>query len=291
VLFRRRRDSYKKRGREPQTMWRHVFYGVGVCAVVVLVLTLVWYVTRLPFATISTITVEGGETVPASLVKSKVERVLRESYLRIIPYRFSYLYPHDRIVNALHDIDRIKDVEVNRVGRIELVVSYTEYRPYALWCSEGEVPLCFFIDEHGFAYEVAPQLDGGTLVRHIFQGSHNPERGLVIPYDAFVASHAFIDALLASLSLRVTHVEYTHESDATFTVHGGGKILMSRERTVEDVLQNLKTILDSDAFSHLEPGNFNYIDLRFGNKVFVNEEFPEEVATTTSSTSELEVGE
>ncbi len=266
-------------------MWRNVFYGVIACLSVVLLVTLVWYVTRLPLFTITAVRVVGGETVQGEVVQGKVELILKESYLRIIPHRFTYLYPHDRIVETLRTIHRLKDITVERVGRNELLVSYTEYVPYALWCLYGEERPCYFIDASGYAYEEAPALDGGSLVRHIFQKDVAPERGMNIPYDSFVASHAFIEALLTSFSLRVTHVEYSNESDVTLTVHGGGKILMSQKYAVADVLENLGTILSSEAFAHLEPGNFNYIDLRFGNKIFVNEEISSEFEATSSTTT------
>ena len=51
------------------------------------------------------------------------------------------------------------------------------------------------------------------------------------------------------------------------------------------VIENLKTILVSEEFSHLKPGNFQYIDLRFGNKIFVNEEEVGSVEENETSTS------
>ena len=56
-----------------------------------------------------------------------------------------------------------------------------------------------------------------------------------------------------------------------------------------DVVENLLVVLASPEFSHLNPGNFSYIDLRFGEKVFVNEigEVPE-TETATSSDEAVE---
>jgi hypothetical protein len=49
------------------------------------------------------------------------------------------------------------------------------------------------------------------------------------------------------------------------------------------VFQNLKTILASEEFAHIAPGEFQYIDLRFGDKVFVREANMD-TSTTSSST-------
>jgi hypothetical protein len=69
-----------------------------------------------------------------------------------------------------------------------------------------------------------------------------------------------------------------------YHIAGGGIIKVTTRMTTAETLSNLKTILDSKEFSHLEPGNFKYIDLRYGNKVFVNEEMDEEISTSTLST-------
>jgi hypothetical protein len=54
------------------------------------------------------------------------------------------------------------------------------------------------------------------------------------------------------------------------------------------MINNLMAVISSPDFSHLKPGNFQYIDLRYGNKVFVNEEevvVPEEFDVVSTSTS------
>jgi hypothetical protein len=53
-----------------------------------------------------------------------------------------------------------------------------------------------------------------------------------------------------------------------------------------ETLSNLETILASGTFTHLKPGNFQYVDLRFGSKVFVNEA---PVASSTPETTDTEI--
>ena len=55
-------------------------------------------------------------------------------------------------------------------------------------------------------------------------------------------------------------------------------------------MDNLLTLVGSEEFSHLAPGNFQYLDLRFNTRVFVNEELPNDTSTPTStSTADSEV--
>ncbi len=70
---------------------------------------------------------------------------------------------------------------------------------------------------------------------------------------------------------------------------GGSELKTVASKDAQETIDNLLVVLASEEFAHLKPGNFQYIDLRFGNKVFVNEELAvpeeeaasEEVATTT----------
>ena len=71
-------------------------------------------------------------------------------------------------------------------------------------------------------------------------------------------------------------------SVAVFLWVSGFDIIYSlQDDSFDRVFANLSSVLESESFTHLEPGNFQYIDLRFGNKVFVNEELG--VATSTES--------
>ena len=72
--------------------------------------------------------------------------------------------------------------------------------------------------------------------------------------------------------------------EVTFEVAGGGQIKVTLTQPIEDSLGNLEVLLSSPDFDHLAPGNFQYIDLRFGDKVFVNEEVL--TATTTEAVEE-----
>ena len=51
------------------------------------------------------------------------------------------------------------------------------------------------------------------------------------------------------------------------------------------ILLKIELLLPQN-FRHLQPDNFQYIDLRFGNKVFVNEELERDVGTSTEGISE-----
>jgi GDP-D-mannose dehydratase len=82
----------------------------------------------------------------------------------------------------------------------------------------------------------------------------------------------------------VTHVERTAPDEVIYHLANESFIKASLRQSVEATLSNLSTVLRSEEFAHLQTSNFHYIDLRFGSKVFINEEVP---GMATSSPAEL----
>lgn len=278
----------RTRRRGEASMLRHIFWGVFSMCVVFGIAMLVWYVTRLPYVTITHIEVEGGETIATDHIRGVIDAVLNGSYMFLVPHRFSYTYPHDALVRALLAEPRIRTAEVVRSKRDTLRVIFEEYVPYALWCAEGGAQNgCYFLDETGYAFASAPLLAGGSLVRHVDEGNNVLTERAVYTSDNLHSVHAFILRLEQELNLRVTEVVYTKAFDMRLYINGGGTILIARDTDFSAAFEYLMSVLASDTFNHLKPGNFNYIDLRFGKKIFVNEELEYEIAATTSSSTSV----
>lgn len=287
---RRRKIRFKKKGKE-RGMLRPILYGLLSIFLVILVCVGIWYGARLSMFTIQDVTVTGGVTIEATRVQDIVENELRGNYILLVPYRFSYFYPHDRVVSRLSEIQKIQSVSVNRVSRKEVHVAFKEYTPEALWClSAIAASDCYFMDDSGYAYAPAPLLEGGSLLRFIVEGESALTEKQLLNTEDLNRVETLIEVLSEKLGLRTGTVTFTKNDDMIYHINGGGKLFVARDMNIEETYENLKSILDSEEFVHLKPGNFNYIDLRFGNKVFVNEELesslPDDVESETSSTTD-----
>ena len=264
---------------------RQFFRGLFRIVVVLGVIALVWYGTRLEMFTIREVHIQGGETISHDEVRARITDELQGAYFLIIPKRFSYLYPHDRLLVVTEKIPRIHNITIERDSRTLLNVTFEEYMPHALWCIQGkDTEPCYFIDAHGYAFTEAPLLHGGSLIRHSIEGIEQITEGSVIDEGMLSAIDSFTSRAGEELGLRIATVVHKQNKDFEFLVSGGGKIYIASEKDMNSTFENLKSVLTSDGFKHIAPGNFQYIDVRFDNKVFVNEE-PEQVATTTATTT------
>lgn len=251
----------------------------------------VWHGTRAQSLTISSIEVIGGKTIDAEKVKQEAQSLLSQNYVLLVPKRFSYTYPHDAILEAVQRLPRVASATVVRASPTSLSITLTEYTPYALWCdyapSADTQSSCLFISEDGFAFAQAPSLHGAAFLRYMTE-SRTPEVGASLADPAYMlATRTFTHALLQRHGRRVSAIIETKDGDVRYRVDGGGELLADKNADMQEVFENLDAVLLSKEFKHIASDDFVYIDLRFGNKVFVKEfASQEETGTGTSSTTE-----
>jgi len=254
-------------------MLKQIGWGVLAITVTVLVLTSIWFGTRVPSYTLTQVEVSGGQTISHENVSNIVLQQLEGEYAGFIPRSFAWTYPEQDIISALSKVPRIHSVAVERSDSSTLAVSFDEYLPEALWCKTLLAIECVFIDESGYAFGTSPNLTGGSLLRFIHT-SQTPEIGrqLTSPEDFQLLQQ--LANLLAENGWYVSHIEIDKARDAFLRIVDGGEFKVTLTQDPEVTVNNLNVVLTSEEFKEVKPGNFQYIDLRFGNKVFVNEEPP-----------------
>lgn len=259
-------------------MRRRVLASGSVALLVLLLGCTVWYGTRREEVTIARIDVSGGETVSHEAVRTKVESALSGTYALLIPHRFTYLFPRSAIAEAVNAIPRVHGAAVVRSSRTALSVTYDEYIPAALWCAArdlGEMRDCVFVDQHGYAFDEAPRLMGETLVRFVVEGRPPVQYGVL--YDAQTLGRylSFADALVATRDARVVTVTETADGDLMLQTNNRAQILIRKDADMQDVLEIIDSIFINETFAKRSLRDYLYIDLRFGNKVFLKEPDPE----------------
>lgn len=261
-----------------------IILGVLSIMLVSAVVAGIYYGSRHQSVTLSEVRVSGGETIDTSYVKEVVESVLEGSYAGLIPKRFVYFYPHDTIAQALQTVPRLENPEITTEGKTVLVVNFQERVPHALWCLDAES--CAYVDEEGYAYAEAPQLTGSRILRLERTG----EVPVVGQYGFSISELMYAKelevALLEASTYKVAAVKFGSAEDVTFTLLGGGDVLVNQTMSPVRAVENLVTVLNAASFSHLGPGRFAYIDLRFGEKVFVNEFGVDDVSSSTTNAAE-----
>jgi len=270
---------------ETKQLLKNLGLGLGLLSVVGLLLWGAWHVVRLPVLTIDQVAVTGGETISHESIQVDVEELLQGEYWRFIPRSFVWTYPRIEIIEQISATPRVKDPEVVRRGRL-LQVTLAEFQPTALWCDSesSTTSTCVFLDDHGYGFAQAPVLTGGSFTRFSRVGESATTSAVFADATDF-SQLQMLQQLLDQAGFTVSRIELDTARDAFVHLTDGGELKVSLQLSPEDIIDNLQTVLAAQEYQHLEPGNFSYIDLRFGNKVFVNEFGEPELETETAASS------
>jgi hypothetical protein len=283
-----KKGKIKRRVIDPSKIMLLKQLGIGAAIFTFLGLFIagIWYGTRVSFLTITDITVLGGETIPHDTVKKVISDTLQGTYIGIVPRQFAWWYPQEEILHNISQIPRMKDPVVTRDSGRSLTVQFSEYEPYALWCAERSSEDCLFVDKTGYAFTAAPKLSGGAFLRYRTLGRDMQVGSIMAERRDIDTMEQFVKLVEDNLQFSITQIETDTAGDVFYILSGGGEFKATLRDDASIVFDNLRAILASDEFKDVKPGNFQYIDLRFGNKVFVNEEVGgvgSSTATTTDS--------
>lgn len=268
MLFSRKRRVRSKE-RAKQVLIQQILIGAVLFLVLGLIGAGVWYGSRLDTLTITKIDVSDGETVSATEIRAAVEEQLTGEYIGIVPRRFAWTYPEKEVLDAIQAIPRVKHVDVDVEDGEVLHITFTEYDPAALWCTASDAENCLFIDKTGYAYAKAPSLTGGALVRYSKKDTEPKIDTQAFTEQFMEVSRTLIAATSQNLAFNIIAVTQVADDEANYQFAGGGEMKVSLTQPIEKTLHNFETIITSEDYADLAPGNFEYIDLRYGNKVFI----------------------
>lgn len=210
--------------------------------------------------------------------------------------------------DILGDFTRIASVYVDTRDLQTVVINIAERKPAGVWCSsrlselvpteadpprieEGVAPTsseeerlgsresvveisidyCYFLDETGFVYSRAPTFTEKLFFE--FMGeieSDKPLGEVFLNAQAFAELNTFIDTVNGA-GVETIGLDVVKDDRYELIVEGGARIIFDPNDGYETILENLSSVLASNEF-RTEAGDrlikIEYIDLRFGNKVF-----------------------
>lgn len=233
----------------------------------------VLYGLHRPEVTIQNIGVVGEDVIPAQAITTLAREVLTGNYFWIIPRSTIFFYPRGAIEAALPRVyPKIKEASTSfkNLTTIEIVVE--ERQPFALWCGEnrleGAIPKCFFLDETGFIYGPAPDFTGDVYFHYYGSLPKSDPVGQHFLSQEEFSRLSFFFIALVERGINARDFAVRDDTDYEFYLDNGIQVLFAREQDLTLLLQNLESVLISEKLKNVDLATVEYIDLRFGNKVF-----------------------
>jgi hypothetical protein len=239
---------------------------------------------------IKKIVVVGNINVTSEEIQRIGNDILDAKYFGLFSKRNAFLYPKNKIVRILTETyPRISAVDVDSESFEILNIKIKEREAISIWCAAVQ---CYLVDDTGYIFaeyhedqikglEKLPMLYGGDQ----FIGPEPISKNIFNEKLYQDLRNTITELQKSGLPIKSVHV-YSRD-EIVFTVSTGGKLIFSDRKPFEISLEDLRSSLKSSVFTSQKEGpKFEYIDVRFGNKVFykLNKSKDEDSIGTSSTT-------
>ncbi len=245
---------------------RLILFGTLSLVFIVIFLFVVW-LSYHPRLNIKSIKITGEDKLRVETIKFFIESWLNDGSMHIFSPKNELLLDRNEIAKALlGEFPRIKTVLIPFTKfKQELVVHVTERVDEFLWCDSKPEERCYFVDQEGYIFATAPADANLQIIRNELT-NYISTRHFVTSKELF-SNLKFIFMLLEQdMSLLAVSATISN-SDALIKLHGDLLIKVALDTDIQSQIDNLETVLDSQDLND-EITNIDYIDLRFGNRVY-----------------------
>jgi len=272
-------EEYLKKKRNKK-LWRWSI----VLFLIILIIGITSYLSHRPEVRISKIELNGGILVTQVDVESKSLIYMYGSYLWLFPRNNAFWYPHDALEQYLVEtFKRIDTIKIHRKGLQTLVVDIKERKPFAIWCNSPKVSTttptmedgsedCYFIDQNSTIFAKAPNFSGDAYFKYYGLISVTDDSPIGKEYIASITEFNEISDFVSKtkeLSIRPLYLLAKDNGEFSLVLSGGGEIYFDMKESLSNIGQNLEALLKTSVFASTT-GDLpvEYIDLRYGNKLF-----------------------
>lgn len=275
ILYIPKERKYTQKKISSKNIW--IVIGMGTCIILV-VLSMI--IVRSRAFQIQTIFINGLNMVSEEDVRKKVISTLEHSYFAgLVSYRFLPAASVQIIADAIkHTFPLIADVHIEKKFPNALTISVKERIMFGILCNdainkkvlpEKQIAIqCAYLDTQGIAYASAPQTIG-FLILKISTDNAEIAIGKQAIDPAMMRRIADINAKLSSIiGSPITGYQLLRNASREVRAISrmGFFIIINRDDDLNHAFSVLATVLKKEIGS--KHNRLDYIDLRFGNKVF-----------------------
>jgi hypothetical protein len=232
---------------------------------------LVW-LGNASFVRVQNVVVSGSSDVSAGDIEQYARAQMEGKYAWLFPRDNIFLYPRAAISQGLlaqYPTLRQADVHAKNFHTVEVIV--VERQPVALWCPAApQAEPCSYLDETGLAYEMAPQFSETPYIIYNGAVSTSTQPGVrqYLSQGAFQSLSALVAALGGTDAGPIRRVAVDTNNDAYVYFKNDFYIIFGLADDGGDVFNRFGLALQSSAFAGKDFSSFEYLDLRFGDKLY-----------------------
>jgi cell division septal protein FtsQ len=231
----------------------------------------VW-VSRLPLFALTSVEVTGNAGIDSQDIETVVQKHLAGAYASVYAKSNKFLYPKDDIVAELRAaFPSIETLHVDTKGNtVDIVLS--ERKPSYVWCKgkprlEGEQ--CYFMDASGYLFSQGPQVSGNAYLTFFGLLTDENPIGKTFLNTQEIEGITTIKSTLDKNNISVMAVNAEDNEVREIYLSEGGKILFRANQDISIIASSIELLKKkTKLLNYTSTSTLEYIDLRFGNKVY-----------------------
>jgi hypothetical protein len=222
------------------------------------------FLLRADFLQVKSFEIVGVSDISAESIKNTASGFISGSRFFIIPKSNILFLNKQKLAAALmSQFGRMEKVDINKQflsGSVDLKIS--ERKGDFLWCSLQDE--CFFMTKEGLVFEKTENAGDRVIFRGILTG--NPlMKNFATP--AKMQNYLKLTQVLKDAGFEVGSINI-ESSDRAVAKSNVGDIIFNPEETDLSLVAQNVILLINDVKGKNPSAEFNYIDARFGNKIF-----------------------
>jgi len=260
---------------------------VGLIVVILLVGSFI-AVLNLDFLCITGFRLAGHTSEDLNKLKAAIDQQLSGKILGLVPRNNVFFFSSSRLEKFLADrFPGLAKIEIVSPDLNTLKINVTDRDAKIIWCSDQEAKIsCYYLSDEGKVYATAPRFSK-AVVLEFYSKADLPDIGkIVIDPLSLRRVVTFSDWLKEILTtwpsknfvyrLNKIDVLPQHDFAAVITKSNGGasstwRLFFSADQPSDQLITNFNSLTKSPALIddwQKSGKNLDYLDLRFGDKVF-----------------------
>jgi cell division septal protein FtsQ len=273
--------------------------NILIISVAVFIFSLVVYLLNASFLSIQQIIVDDVEYSNRNDIELAIKEKIEGRYLGMFSRSNALIFSRTKIARDIKSkFPSIKEVDVDLKGFTTINVQLEEYASTALWCDVPVTPAstlthdvnedgedvekisvipqvvssfsssnCFFVNDEGVIFSPAKFDSNNDVLKTFGKITSDPVRQSYADKKTFQELIEF-SKLLRRLNIVADEIWTTNGEVYAFVTKEKVKIYIDSQTDIGKLFDNLETVIKRDAINKAQFSNIDYIDLRFGNRVF-----------------------
>lgn len=236
--------------------------------VIIAVLGVLVYILKIPQLQIVNTQIIGNSFVTTQEIQDKTDSILNTSYLWIIPARNIFLFPRALLENKIKENPAVISVRVSKNYFNKISITVVEQEKEALYCRTLEHSECYYVNKEGYIYSQVKDLviPEQEIIMYLENEQKN-NKEFIFDKELYINSMTFIKSS-SRYGIPIGKVYLKSDGVLEFTTRDGTIILTSKYDDFEKDFSNFIALFDKNVLTKEQLSSIEYIDVRFGNKVF-----------------------